>query len=137
MLFMSVIIFLLSTEQTMKFHYCLFRAPTMLPLGIFLFFKRDKCHKLHYIEPGGFNYIACQLRFSLNIHDGCKMSPLLHQCLVIFIWSSGTIDCMLFTLKNRVLLTRQGTSWVWYLSFSLITVLIKPRLLFSYAGYAS
>ena len=35
-------------------------------------------------------------------------------------WSSGIMDCMLFTFENRVPLMRQGASVVWHLSLPLM-----------------
>jgi len=37
-----------------------------------------------------------------------KSRPVLHHCVVIFFWSSGTMECtcMLFTFENGVLLMR-------------------------------
>jgi len=39
---------------------------------------------------------------------GCKKSPVLHHCVVIFFWNSGIMECtcMLFTFKNWVPLMR-------------------------------
>ena len=37
-----------------------------------------------------------------------KSRPVLHHCVVIFVWSSGIMECtrMLFTFENGVLLMR-------------------------------
>jgi len=40
-----------------------------------------------------------------------KCRPVLHHCVVIFFWSSGTIDC-LFTFENGVSLALGGVSGV-------------------------
>ena len=31
-----------------------------------------------------------------------KCRPFFHHCVVIFVWSSGILECMLFTFENRV-----------------------------------
>jgi len=41
-----------------------------------------------------------------------KCRPVLHHCVVIYFWSSGFMECMLFTFENRVPLMRKGVSVV-------------------------
>ena len=45
-----------------------------------------------------------------------KSRPVPHHCVVIFFWSSGSMECtcMLFTLENGVPLMRYGASVVWH-----------------------
>jgi len=64
--------------------------------------------------------------------------PLLHHCVVVFFWSSGITDSMLFTFENRVPLMRLGASVVWHLSFPLIDSFNKTEAaFFPHAGCAS
>jgi len=76
---------------------------------------------MHEIRIGGvtlnlINNNLLQLVFSACV-AAVKCRPLLHHCVVIFFWSSGNIDCMLFTCKHRVPLMRLGASVVWHLYF--------------------
>ena len=48
--------------------------------------------------------------------DPLSWNSLIHHCVVIFFWSSGIIECMLYTFEKRVLLMRKGASVVWLLS---------------------
>jgi len=56
--------------------------------------------------------------------------------LYIFFWSSGIMDCMLFTFGKRVPLMRYGASVVLHLSLSLMNSFNKTDGAFSRAGYA-
>ena len=58
---------------------------------------------------------------------GCKMRPIPHHCVLIFFWSSGIMDGMLFTFENRVPLMRQGASMVWHLSLPLMNSFNKTE----------
>jgi len=63
----------------------------------------------------------------------------LHHCVVVFFWSSGIMECtcMLFTFDNGVPLMRLGGGqWCGIIHYYWWTASIKPRLLFSRAGYA-
>ena len=49
-----------------------------------------------------------------------KGRPVLHRCVVIFVWSTGIMDCMLFWFKNRVLHMNLMASVVWHVSLLLM-----------------
>jgi len=56
--------------------------------------------------------------------------PVLHHCVVIFFWSSGTMECtcMLFTFKKKkVPLMRYGSSVVWHHSLLLMNSFNKTE----------
>ena len=60
--------------------------------------------------------------------------PVFYYYVVIFLWSSGIMDCVLFTFDRSCAMWRQ---WCCIFHYHWWTASIKPRLLFSYAGYAS
>jgi len=51
-----------------------------------------------------------------------KCRHVLHYFVGIYFWSAGIIDCTLFTFENSIPLMRYGTSVVWHLSWSFITI---------------
>jgi len=54
-------------------------------------------------------------------------------CRTYIVWSSGIMDCMLFTFGNGVHALR-GASVVWHLSLSLLNSLNKTEDAISHAG---
>lgn len=83
---------------------CLVFKP-MLPEDLFFF--SDKTNFLQLVSSACVAAVKCR--------------PILHQCIVIFFWSSRIIDYMLVWLKNRVLLINasRGVSDVAsYISFN-------------------
>jgi len=83
-------------------------------------------------------YYLLQLVFSACV-AAVKSRPVLHHCVVMFFWSSGTMECacVLFAFENGVLLMRWGRRWCGIIHYYWWTVSIEPGLLFSLAGYAS
>jgi len=74
-------------------------------------------------------------KYSACVAD-VKFRPVLHHCVFIFSWSSGIIDCMLFTFINRVPLMLLRRQWCSILHYYWWKASIKPRLLlhFIHAG---
>jgi len=60
-----------------------------------------------------------------------KCRPVIHHCAVLFFWSSGVMDCMLFTFENRVPVMRWGRNWRDIFHLHWWTVKIKPTMLYS------
>ena len=56
-----------------------------------------------------------------------KSRPVLHHCVVILFWSSGIMECMIYTFQNRVPLMRQGASVVWHISLPLMNSFNKTE----------
>jgi len=73
-------------------------------------------------------YYLLQLVFSACA-AAVKGRPVLHHCVVIFFWSSGSMECtcMLFTFENGVLLMRYGASLVWHHSLLLMNSFNKTE----------
>jgi len=69
-----------------------------------------------------------QLVFSACV-AAVKCRPVLHRCVVILFWSSGIMDCMLFTFENTCIVPfmRWGRG-IFHIHWW--TASIKPRLLF-------
>jgi len=66
------------------------------------------------------------------------MSPRTSILFSYSFWSSSIMYWMLlFTFENKDPIMREGASVVWHLSFPLLNIFQKPRLLFSITGYAS
>ena len=77
-----------------------------------------------------------KVAFSLGRGQKCRL--VLHHCVVIFFWSSGIMDCMLFTFEEFCSCARGVNVLVhgiflnrWWISS------LKSRLLFSHEGYVS
>jgi len=64
-----------------------------------------------------------------------KCRPVLHHCVVILFWSSGTIDCLHLKIEFRS--CARGRPWCGIFHFHWWTASIKPRLLFSHSGLVS
>ena len=60
-----------------------------------------------------------------------KCRPVLHHCAVMFFWSSGIMECVLFTFQNGVPLMRLGASVVWNLLLPLNNINKTEAALFS------
>ena len=58
-----------------------------------------------------------------------QIVTVLHNCVVIFFWSSGIMECtcMLFTFENGVPLLRYGASVVWHHSLLLMNCFNKTE----------
>jgi len=63
-----------------------------------------------------------------------KSRPVLHHCVVIFFWSLGIMEC---GVKMEFCSCARGRQWCGIIHYHWWTASIKPRLLFSRAGYAS
>jgi len=81
---------------------------------------------------GNFNterVVLCNL-----VLDACvaavKCRPVFHHFVVIFFWSSGIMECALFTFENTVPLVRLGASVVWHLSLPLMNSFNKSEAAF-------
>jgi len=85
--------------------------------------------------------------FSSPLFSACvaavKSRPVLHHCVVIFFWSSGIMECTCslhvccLHLKIEFRSCARGRPWCGIIHYYWRTASIKPRLLFSRAGYAS
>ena len=66
----------------------------------------------------------------LLVYTFLKSRPVLHHCVVIFVWSSGIMGCtcMLFMFENGVPLMRQGASVVWHHSLLLMNSFNKTKV---------
>ena len=108
------------------------------------FYWTGCCEREHCL-PEGFPFH----QFNITYYSWCivlvwrlravKSRPVLHHCVVIFVWSSGIIECtcMLFTFINGVRSCARGRQWCGIIHYYSWTASIKPMLLFSRAGYAS
>ena len=93
------------------------------------FMRRNSLYHIGYRLS--FIYIFVKHSSQINkfsqLFFGLLLWYLLHHCVVIFFWSSGIMDCMLFTFENKVPLMRQGASVVLHLSLPLMKSVNKTE----------
>jgi len=103
-------------------------TPTQAELCFYIYVKKQFIiPNLFHITCTFLQRICTETRFVLN------------HGVVIFFWSSGITECtcMLFTFKMEFRLCARGRQWCGIIHHHWWTASIKPRLLFSRAGYAS
>jgi len=61
----------------------------------------------------------------------CRTVLHVHHCVVMFWWSSGNIDCLLFTFEKKVRYWASGVNGMASFHYYWWKALIKTRLLFS------
>ena len=119
--------------------------------------RARKCFLQLYIQlqyNRGFYFPICMICFlrscpfiqiNLSYYSSClvlvwRLRPVLHYCIVIYFWSSGIRDCILFTLiwKRKISTYALGSvSYVTYFIIIYEQLQQNRRWLFRIAGYAS
>jgi len=87
-----------------------------------------------------YSLLSFFLPFNMYMCNFMYKNRLYHHCVVIFFWSSGIMECTYVCclhLKMEFCSCARGRQWCGIIHCRWWTASIKPRLLFSRAGYAS
>jgi len=72
---------------------------------------------MHDLLPQDFPFFPDEFNLNTTGFSACvaavKCRPVVHNCVVVFFWSSETMDCMLRTFKIRIPLMQKKASVVW------------------------